>query len=94
MYKLGYKPPGEQVKVADGVGDTGRGDKEAPPAAAALGGFLGSLMGSMEKTHKSVAGTAAGKGRHAQSPSKPSQPHVFVFLFCLFVGREDLLSVP
>lgn len=26
-----------------------------------MGGFLGSLMGSMEETHKSVAGTAAGE---------------------------------
>lgn len=26
-----------------------------------MGGFLGLLMGSMEETHKSVAGTAAGE---------------------------------
>eukprot|EP00752_Nemacystus_decipiens_P012662 g11216.t1 len=39
-----------------GVGSGGGRSKEP---AAVMGGFLGTLMGSMEETHKSVAGTAA-----------------------------------
>eukprot|EP00903_Cladosiphon_okamuranus_P018807 g17300.t1 len=46
---------GVDGKGGDGSSDAGR--KNEP--AAMMGGFLGSLMGSMEETHKSVAGTAA-----------------------------------
>ncbi|CAM9522702.1 unnamed protein product [Ectocarpus sp. 4 AP-2014] len=53
------------ISISGGGGDScgggsggGGGGEEKEPAAS-LGGFLGSLMGSMDQTHKSVAGTAA-----------------------------------
>ncbi|CAN0030742.1 unnamed protein product [Ectocarpus fasciculatus] len=46
------------ISDGGGGGASGGGGEEKEPAAS-LGGFLGSLMGSMDQTHKSVAGTAA-----------------------------------
>ncbi len=71
------QPPGNREdRGAGGSGGGGGGDsggrqKEPPPEV--MGGFLGSLMGSMEETHKSVAGTAAGKGGgHASEQTQNS----------------------
>ena len=55
-----------------------------------MGGFLGSLMGSMEETHKSVAGTAAGElftvGRPNPALSPPSPTDVPPFSSFLLAG--------
>lgn len=52
-------PPPRTTAASSGGGGSSRdGGKKPEPA---LGGFLGSLMGSMSQTHKSVAGAAAGE---------------------------------
>ncbi|CAM9964727.1 unnamed protein product [Scytosiphon promiscuus] len=50
-------PPPRPTVAGKSGGDSGGGDGKKPEPA--LGGFLGSLMGSMSQTHKSVAGAAA-----------------------------------
>lgn len=47
-------PPAPQAKKPAPASDSGRGG-----GGAAMGGFLGSLMGTLNQTHNSVAGAAA-----------------------------------
>lgn len=65
-----------------------------------IGGFLGSLMGSMEETHKSVAGTAAGeRARRGETTVTPDQttlsrpPLARRGLLCFFVSVGFIINL-
>lgn len=65
-------------------GSSDRGTTKQP--AAVMGGFLGSLMGSMEETHKSVAGTAAGER------AQPVRSHSHQIVLLWLAWRRCLVS--